>query len=121
MTQALFEHRPPEPWQDIDRYAKWTETTWTNTTGKGLFGDVALCALGLGGETGEALEVLKKSMRDGTLDHEKLVKELGDVIYYWARLCDLFEIRPTTVLKRNVEKLTSRLERGVINGAGDNR
>lgn len=114
-------HNTQAPWGQIDRYARWTKTTWYNTTGKGVFGDAALCALGLGGAAGETLEVVKKSMRDGTRDHEKLVKELGDAIYYWARLCDLFEISPTMVLRRNVEKLTSRLARGVINGAGEDR
>lgn len=104
---------------DLNSYSTWTRTTWV-APGR-LDGDLALCALGLAGETGEAVEVIKKYLRDGRLDRDKLVKELGDSLYYWARLCAMFELSPEYVIKVNVEKLTDRKERGVLKGQGGNR
>lgn len=105
---------------DLNRYSEWTRSTWV-CNGRGFADELAMCALGLAGETGEAVEVIKKYLRDGTLDRENLVKELGDLMYYWARLCAMFELRPEDVIKANVEKLTDRKDRGVLNGQGDNR
>ena len=79
-------------------------------------------ALGLCGETGEVAEKIKKVYRDNkALNHEELAKELGDVAWYWARLCEAIQFRCEDVLGMNVNKLNSRKARNVLEGSGDNR
>lgn len=83
--------------------------------------NLAIMSLGLAGETGEVIEKIKKILRDGTYDEDNIIKELGDVVYYWARLCRFFGKQPSEVIAANVRKLESRKSRGVLRGSGDNR
>lgn len=78
-------------------------------------------ALGLGGEVGEVLEKIKKSHRDGVLDVRQLELELGDVMWYLSRLAGFHGLTLRGVLAANVEKLSSRRDRGKLHGSGDNR
>jgi NTP pyrophosphatase (non-canonical NTP hydrolase) len=82
--------------------------------------------LGIGGETGELLEKIKKLFRDGngmpTWEQKKeILKEMGDVSWYMARLCDVLGMPYSDVAKLNIEKLFSRKEREQLQGDGDNR
>ena len=82
--------------------------------------------LGLAGESGEVAEKVKKIIRDkgGLIDEETreaLKKELGDVLWYVSQLATEFGLKLDDVAEGNIEKLYSRLERGMINGDGDNR
>ena len=66
-------------------------------------------ALGLVCEAGEAGDVLKKHLFHGDpLDRTKLIKELGDVAWYWTALCQLLAIEPAQVLQANIDKLRAR-------------
>lgn len=79
-------------------------------------------ALGLAGESGEIAEKIKKWLRkDNELDREALLMELGDPLWYIASLADDLGYTLQDVINANVSKLTSRKERGVIKGSGDNR
>lgn len=83
-------------------------------------------ALGLGGETGEVLNKIKKVMRDhdGTVTDEYcdiLRKELGDVLWYVAALARELGLNLDDIAQANLEKLFSRKERGTLGGDGDNR
>lgn len=109
--------------KDIDQFGEFTESMWFsgkpgNPTKEH---DLPIMALGLAGETGEALEHVKKFIRDDYLDVSALKKELGDVVYYWARICRYFGLLPSDVLSANIEKLESRRARGKQHGSGDNR
>ena len=81
--------------------------------------------LGLVGESGEIAEKVKKVIRDEDSDFSKLdelfEKELGDVLWHIAVLAAYFDIPLEKIAQQNIEKLASRLERGVISGSGDNR
>ncbi|MDH4330938.1 MAG: nucleoside triphosphate pyrophosphohydrolase family protein, partial [Candidatus Moranbacteria bacterium] len=86
----------------------------------------AYLPLGLAGEAGEVAEKFKKIIRDksGEIDSEtkeEIKKELGDVLWYVAQLSTELGLEMDDVAKNNIEKLYSRLERGVIQGDGDNR
>ena len=95
--------------------------------GAGTGGIEALAYVGLGlGETGEVQGKIKKVIRDdyGVLSQEKalqILHELGDVLWYVARTADEIGFSLEEVARRNVEKLNSRKERGVLQGSGDNR
>jgi NTP pyrophosphatase (non-canonical NTP hydrolase) len=94
---------------------------------------VLYCALGIAGEAGEVAEKIKKLLRlhgvSGTFDMLKkegrerdlIVKELGDILWYVARLADDLGIRLEHVATVNVEKLGDRKDRGVIRSEGDER
>jgi NTP pyrophosphatase (non-canonical NTP hydrolase) len=88
--------------------------------------NIAYPALGLAGESGEVAEKVKKVMRDkgGVVDEktrEALKKELGDVFWYVAALCDEVGLDMEEVAKHNIEKLQDRQERNKLHGSGDNR
>lgn len=84
-------------------------------------------ALGLAGESGEIAEKVKKWIRDegGQVMTEErrdaILKELGDPLWYIASLADDLGLTLQDVVDANVEKLTSRRDRGVLGGSGDNR
>lgn len=83
-------------------------------------------ALGLAGEVGEVSEHIKKALRDDggyvTAERQdKLYKELGDVLWYVARLADDLDLNLDDIAQTNIRKLEDRKDRGVLGGAGDNR
>lgn len=83
-------------------------------------------AMGLAEESGEVLGKFAKAVRDenGYISpkrREEIVKELGDVTWFVSELCTLMNVSFEEVCKKNIEKLKSRKERGVIHGDGDNR
>lgn len=83
--------------------------------------------LGLTGEAGEVAEKVKKMIRDGYLDPYALHKEIGDVLWYLAALCnDLSEefgldLSLSKAAENNLAKLADRAKRNAIQGNGDNR
>lgn len=101
--------------------AKYTESEAANFNGLPIYP-----CLGLLGEAGEVAEKMKKVIRDnnGVIDAERkemLIKEIGDVLWYMSQLCTDLDIKLDDVAKTNLDKLFSRLERGQIQGDGDNR
>jgi NTP pyrophosphatase (non-canonical NTP hydrolase) len=82
--------------------------------------------LGLCGEAGETANKVKKIARDfgGIISEESrlsIIEELGDTLWYVAMVAFELNVSMEEVAKRNIEKLKSRYERGVIKGKGDYR
>ena len=69
--------------------------------------------MGLNGEAGEAIDILKKHLFHGhELDKEHLAKELGDVAWYIAISADALGYDLETILQMNVDKLKARYPDG---------
>ena len=69
--------------------------------------------MGLCGEAGEAIDIVKKWMAQGhELDKEKLAKELGDIAWYLAEAATALEMPLEDILRRNIEKLRQRYPEG---------
>ena len=83
-------------------------------------------ALGLASEAGEVCDKIKKIMRDcdgiPTDEQEmEILKELGDVLWYVANLCEELDCDMSHAAAVNITKLESRKMRGTLKGSGDNR
>ena len=94
----------------IDEYVEWArhaggETTAPHATEHQL----AVLGLGLMGDAGEVADLLRRRLRDGTLDREHLAYELGDVLYHWARLCAITDVVPSELLERSRRNVEARL------------
>lgn len=69
--------------------------------------------LGLAGESGECVDMLKKHLFQGhPLDKEHMAKELGDVAWYLAVTAHAIGYKLEDVLQMNVDKLRARYPRG---------
>ena len=69
--------------------------------------------MGLCGESGEAIDLVKKHLHQGhALDREGLVKELGDIAWYLAETAHALDVDLETVLQRNIDKLKRRYPEG---------
>lgn len=69
--------------------------------------------MGLCGEAGEAIDIVKKHLAQGhELDREKLIKELGDVAWYLAETAYALDVPLEEVLQRNIDKLRARYPQG---------
>ena len=69
--------------------------------------------MGLCGESGEAIDLVKKHLHQGhELDKDKLIKELGDVAWYIAEIAYALDVDLETVLTLNIEKLKKRYPEG---------
>ena len=86
-------------------------------------------ALGLGSETGEFVEIVKKMFLQGkppsddNIFHMK--RELGDIMWYWVTACASLGLDPYEVISENQEKLAARygekfeIERSEVRKDGD--
>ena len=69
--------------------------------------------MGLCGEAGEAIDIVKKHLAQGhELDREGLIKELGDVAWYLAETAWALDVPLEEVLQRNLDKLRTRYPDG---------
>ena len=69
--------------------------------------------MGLCGESGEAIDIVKKWLAQGhDLDREKLAKELGDIAWYLAETAWALEIPLEEILQANIDKLKARYPEG---------
>ncbi len=69
--------------------------------------------MGLNGEAGESIDILKKHLFQGhDLDKEHMAKELGDVAWYLAVSADAIGYDLETIMQLNVDKLVARYPNG---------
>ena len=69
-------------------------------------------ALGLGSETGEFVEIVKKMFLQGKPPTEDNIfhmkRELGDIMWYWVTACSALGLDPFEGISENQKKLEAR-------------
>lgn len=117
---------------DFDDYAcKAYRTIKANATTKDLLLEGAL---GLSGETGEVVDIIKKDVYHGhslvnesgkfvidQLDRDKLIHELGDVLWYVNEIAWAIGAPLSEIANKNIEKLKNRYPEGFSSEASKNR
>ena len=69
--------------------------------------------MGLCGESGEAIDIVKKWLAQGhELDKEKLAKELGDICWYLAETATALDLSLEDIMTANIQKLKKRYPEG---------
>lgn len=78
--------------------------------------------MGLCGESGEAIDIVKKWLMQGhELDKAHLVKELGDVEWYLAEAATALDVPLEIIFQGNLDKLRRRFPNGFDTEASVNR
>ena len=95
----------------INEYQKLAMTTLNPTLSEK---DVLINGvMGLCGESGEAIDIVKKWLAQGhELDQEKLAKELGDICWYLAETATALGLSLEDIMAANLEKLRRRYPEG---------
>ena len=71
------------------------------------------CALGLAGETGEAVDMIKKGiLHQHGINEGKLMEEIGDICWYIAGICSVRGYDLGQIMKENIDKLKTRYPNG---------
>ena len=102
-----------QPSKDFDEYIK--SLTKLKEAGCNISRlDTAIT--GLSAESNEAMEILKKLKFQGkewTQDVQyHLMREAGDIMFYWITLCIALNMDPYEVIEENVRKLEARYPGG---------
>ena len=78
--------------------------------------------MGLCGESGEAIDLVKKHIGQGhEFDKEKFAKELGDIAWYLAEAAFAIDMDLESILVNNIEKLKKRFPEGFSTEKSINR
>jgi len=79
-------------------------------------------SLGVTGEAGELGNMIKKAVFHGhLLDNDKVLEELGDILWYVATMAQAFDEDLSTVAEGNIAKLKERYPDGFSQKASRNR
>ena len=85
-------------------------------------GGAFMACLGLSGEVGETLDMIKKWVfHEKELDNEHLKKELGDIMWYMAMMCSCFGFDLDEIMQMNIDKLRARYPEGFSVERANNR
>ena len=67
--------------------------------------------IGLMNEAGEVGGAFKKEIRDHVDNTELIIDEMGDVLWYLTRLCDVYDIKISELMTNNIDKLFNRMSK----------
>lgn len=105
---------PTKEEMNFHEYERGVDNTWN----KSLDWKESLlnAALGLG-EAGEVQNLIKKKMFHHKLvTGEEIIDELGDLLYYIAKVSHLLGVSLNTIMQMNHEKLKKRYPKGFVDG-----
>ena len=110
-AEAYEIRNPGHPPLTVSDYQKLAMTTLNPELNKK---DVLINGvMGLCGESGEAIDIVKKWLAQGhELDKEKLAKELGDIAWYLAETASALDLDLEDVFQANIRKLKQRYPEG---------
>lgn len=96
---------------EVNEYQKLAMTTLNPALSRK---DVLInSVMGLCGESGEAIDIVKKWLAQGhELDKEHLAKELGDIAWYLAEAATALDLPLDQILQANLDKLKKRYPEG---------
>jgi NTP pyrophosphatase (non-canonical NTP hydrolase) len=95
---------------DLAEYAREVHRTCSLEDHREL---LTLSALGIAGEAGEVVDVIKKVLYHAhELDTSVLCKEVGDLLWYMTLLCETVGLTLEDVMQANVAKLRQRYPQG---------
>lgn len=105
---------------DVDKYQELAMRTLNPEIDKKEL--ILNAAMGLCGESGEVIDLVKKHLFQGhDLDDEKLIKELGDVAWYLAEAATALNVNLSKILEKNIKKLENRFPDGFNSNRSINR
>ena len=67
--------------------------------------------IGLMNEAGEVGGAFKKEIRDRVDNTDLIIDEMGDVLWYLQRLCDVYDIKISELMANNMDKLFKRMSK----------
>ena len=65
--------------------------------------------IGLMNEAGEVGGAYKKEIRDNVDNTDLIIDEMGDVLWYLTRLCDVYDVKISELMMNNINKLLGRM------------
>ena len=65
--------------------------------------------IGLMNEAGEVGGAYKKEIRDHVDNTDLIIDEMGDVLWYLTRLCDVYGLKISDLMVNNIDKLFQRM------------
>lgn len=72
------------------------------------------CALGLAGEAGQVVDLIKNyTFRSKKLDRQELTHEMGDVLWYLSQIAEWADIPFDEIARENITELNHRYPSGV--------
>lgn len=96
---------------DINEYQKLAMRTLNPEIDKKEL--ILNASMGLCGESGEVIDLVKKHLFQGhDLDEKVLIKELGDVAWYLAEAATALNVNLSEILEKNIKKLENRFPDG---------
>ena len=99
-----------EPSMDLDALKRSFDDIENNSNIKTA--RLLTAALGLGSETGEFVEIVKKMILQGKPPSDENIfhmkRELGDIMWYWTTACASLDLDPFEVINENQKKLEAR-------------
>jgi NTP pyrophosphatase (non-canonical NTP hydrolase) len=85
-------------------------------------GGVLNAALGLSGEVGELNDMIKKFVfHQKPMDESHFKRELGDICWYLAMMCEACEYNLEDIMQINIDKLKARYPEGFDITKANNR
>ena len=110
-TKAIIEFEKGAKQMTINEYQK--EALRTENGMSKQYPRILNGLMGLNGEAGEAIDILKKHFFQGhEFDREHMAKELGDIAWYLAVSADAIGYDLESILQMNVDKLRTRYPDG---------
>ena len=107
---------------ELNDYQKLAMRTDSPLIYQNSFQQLLNALMGLNGEAGESIEILKKTFfQEHPFDKEKLINELGDCLWYIAEAATALGVTLEDICKANLLKLLIRYPDGFSGQASRER